>query len=88
MSKATQELRARADAFWQVRTEQERKLLRIGGIGGRPGPVLWRAGRPALDGRAELHKSLPQLRQQAAEMQAMAREAQALQARTPSRRHR
>jgi general secretion pathway protein M len=43
---------------------------------------------PALDGRAALHKSLPQLRQQAAEMQAMAREAQALQARTPSRRHR
>jgi general secretion pathway protein M len=34
---------------------------------------------PALDGRAALHKSLPQLRQQAAEMQAMAREAQALQ---------
>ena len=27
-----QELRAQADAFWQVRTEQERKLLRIGGI--------------------------------------------------------
>lgn len=74
-----QELRARADAFWQVRTEQERKLLRIGGIVVGLGLFYGLLIDPALSGRAALHKSLPQLHQQAAEMQAMAREAQALQ---------
>ncbi|RZT05860.1 general secretion pathway protein M [Duganella sp. CF402] len=74
-----QELRARADAFWQVRTEQERKLLRIGGIVVGLGLFYGLLIDPALTGRAALHKSLPQLHQQAAEMQAMAREAQALQ---------
>jgi len=73
------ELRARADAFWQVRTEQERKLLRIGGIVVGLGLFYSLLIDPALSGRAALQKSLPQLRQQAAEMQAMAREAQALQ---------
>jgi len=78
MSKATQDLRARIDAFWQVRTEQERKLLRIGGAVLGLGLFYGVLVGPALDGRAELHKSLPQLHQQAAEMQSMAREAQAL----------
>lgn len=74
-----QELRAQADAFWQVRTEQERKLLRIGGIVVGLALFYGLLVDPALTGRAALQKSLPQLRQQAAEMQAMAREAQALQ---------
>jgi general secretion pathway protein M len=74
-----QELRAQADAFWQVRTEQERKLLRIGGIVVGLALFYGVLVDPALSGRAALQKSLPQLRQQAAEMQAMAREAQALQ---------
>jgi general secretion pathway protein M len=74
-----QELRARADAFWQVRTEQERKLLRIGGIVVGLALFYGVLVDPALSGRAALQKSLPVLRQQAAEMQAMAREAQALQ---------
>lgn len=79
MSKLTlQELRARADAFWQVRTEQERKLLRVGAIVVGLGLFYGLLVGPALDGRAQLHKHLPQLRQQAAEMQMMAREAQAL----------
>ncbi|NVM76051.1 general secretion pathway protein M [Duganella sp. SG902] len=74
-----QELRARADAFWQVRTEQERKLLRIGGIVVGLALFYGLLIDPALSGRAALHKSLPELHQQAAEMQNMAREAQALQ---------
>jgi len=74
-----QELRAQADAFWQVRTEQERKLLRIGGIVVGVALFYGVLVDPALTGRAALQKSLPQLRQQAAEMQAMAREAQSLQ---------
>jgi general secretion pathway protein M len=73
-----QTLRARADAFWQVRSEQERKLLRIGGI--VVGAALFYSLLidPAWSGRDQLHKDLPQLNQQAAEMQVMAREAQAL----------
>jgi general secretion pathway protein M len=72
-------LRARAFAFWQVRTEQERKLLRIGGIVVGLGLFYSLLVDPALSGRAQLHKELPLLHQQAAEMQVMAREAQALQ---------
>jgi general secretion pathway protein M len=72
-------LRTRADAFWQVRTEQERKLLRIGGIVIGLALFYSIAVDPAVSGAAQLHKELPQLHQQAAEMQVMAREAQALQ---------
>jgi general secretion pathway protein M len=72
-------LRTRADAFWQVRTEQERKLLRIGGAVVGLALFYSIAIGPAMDGAAQLHKELPQLHQQAAEMQVMAREAQALQ---------
>nr|WP_315255367.1 type II secretion system protein GspM [uncultured Duganella sp.] len=73
-----QTLRARADAFWLVRTEQERKLLRIGGIVVGLGLFYSLLIDPALSGREQLRKQLPQLHQQAAEMQVMAREAQAL----------
>ncbi|GJJ05484.1 hypothetical protein RugamoR64_60220 [Duganella rhizosphaerae] len=81
MSKLTltiQEYRGRASAFWSERTEQERKFLGIGGA------VLGLAVfyslliAPALDGGAKLRKSLPELRQQAAELQALALEAAAL----------
>ncbi|MRX06756.1 type II secretion system protein M [Pseudoduganella sp. FT25W] len=72
-------LRARADAFWLARTEQERKLLRIGGIVVGLGLFYSIAIDPAMSGADRLHKELPQLHQQAAEMQGMAREAQALQ---------
>ncbi len=85
MSKATlttQELRARADAFWQERTEQERKLLRIGAIVVGLGLFYGLLIGPALDGRAQLRKNLPVLHQQAAEMQQLAREAQALKGQT------
>jgi general secretion pathway protein M len=82
MSKLTltlQELRGQAAAFWQVRTEQERKLLTVGGV--VVGLALFYSLLidPALSGRDKLRKQLPELRQQEAEMQALAREAASLQ---------
>jgi len=79
LQQSLQETRARADAFWQARTEQERRCLAVGGA--VVGLALFYSLliAPALDGRARLDKELPQLRQQVAEMQAMAREAAALQ---------
>lgn len=74
-----QDLRLQAEAFWQARTEQERKLLRIGGIVVGLGLFYGVLVDPALSGRAALQKTLPELHQQAAAMQNMAREAQALQ---------
>ena len=79
LQQSIQDTRARAEAFWQARTEQERRLLTIGGV--VVGLALFYSLliAPAQDGRAKLSKELPELRQQAAEMQAMAREAAALQ---------
>ncbi len=67
-----------AAAFWQARTEQERKFLSVGGA--VLGLALFYALliSPALDGRSKLRKELPQLHQQAAELQALALEAAAL----------
>jgi general secretion pathway protein M len=67
--------RERAKALWLARTEQERRFLAIGG-----GVVLLALlylilVDPAVEGRAQLRRSLPQMRQQAAELQAMAQEA-------------
>ncbi|WP_256081255.1 type II secretion system protein GspM [Massilia sp. YIM B04103] len=69
---------SRASEFWTARTEQERKLLGIGGavVGLALFYVL--LVDPALSGRAKLNKELPELRQQAAELQALAVEAAAL----------
>lgn len=67
--------RERAGALWLARTEQERRFLAVGG-----GVVLLALlylllVEPAVNGRAQLRRSLPPLRQQAAELQAMAQEA-------------
>lgn len=69
---------SRVSEFWNARTEQERKLLGIGGavVGLALFYVL--LVDPALSGRAKLNKELPELRQQAAELQALAVEAAAL----------
>jgi general secretion pathway protein M len=81
MSKAKQAMdryRDQAAAFWQARTEQERKFLSVGGA--VLGVALFYALliAPALDGRDKLRKELPQLHQQSAELQALALEAAAL----------
>lgn len=73
-----QDLRGRAATFWMARTEQERKFLGVGGVVLVLGLFYGVLLDPALSGRARLATELPLKRQQAAEMQALAREAIAL----------
>jgi len=78
MTQMMNDYRARAAAFWSVRTEQERTFLRVGGL--VLGAALFYSVLvgPALEGRDKLRKSLPELRQQAAELQALGAQAAAL----------
>jgi general secretion pathway protein M len=79
LNQSIQSLRGQFAVFWQARTEQERKLLTVGGV--VVGLALFYSLLidPALSGRDKLRKQLPELRQQEAEMQALAREASTLQ---------
>lgn len=70
-------------AFWAERTAQERKLLTIGGIVAGLALVYAVGFEPAWNGRIELQKSLPELRQNAAQLQALAREAGELSRQAP-----
>jgi general secretion pathway protein M len=79
LNQTVQNLRGQAAAFWQARTEQERKLLTVGGVVVALALFYSLLIDPALSGRDKLRKQLPQLRQQEAEMQALAREASSLQ---------
>jgi general secretion pathway protein M len=85
MSLATNiaQYRERAKALWLVRTEQERRFLSVGGAVVLLALLYLILVDPAVEGRAQLRRTLPQLRQQAAELQAMAQEAGNL-ARAPS----
>lgn len=67
--------------YWLARTEQERKFLSIGAAVALCALVYALFIGPALDGRAELRKALPEMRLQAAAMQALALEASELAAR-------
>ena len=67
--------RERATALWLSRTEQERRFLSVGGAVVLLALLYLILVDPAVEGRAQLNRSLPQLRQQAAELQAMAQEA-------------
>ncbi len=60
---------------WMARTEQERKFLGIGGAFALLALVYAVFIAPALDGRTELTKALPELRQKASSMQALSAEA-------------
>jgi general secretion pathway protein M len=73
------QLRARALGYWMARTEQERKMLAVGGAVVLLALLYLLFLAPALEGRAQLQRSLPQLRQQAALLQGLAAEATALQ---------
>ncbi|QGZ43157.1 type II secretion system protein GspM [Pseudoduganella flava] len=83
MKESVNNLRATAAAFWGARTEQERRYLAVGGI--VVGLALFYALLidPALTGRERLRKELPSLRQQAAEMQALANLSAQLAAQPP-----
>lgn len=71
-------LRERALAYWLARTDQERKFLAVGGGVAVLALLYLVFLEPALEGREQLRRSLPNLRQQAAQMQTLAAEAQAL----------
>lgn len=64
--------------YWNARTAQERKFLAGGGTVVLLAVVYSLFIGPAVEGRAKLQKALPELRQQAAQLQAMAAEAQAV----------
>jgi general secretion pathway protein M len=75
--------RARANALWIARTEQERRFLAVGGSVVLLAVLYLLLIDPAVSGRAQLQRSVPQLRLQAAELQAMAQEANSLAHATP-----
>ena len=76
--------RANAAAWWSARTEQEQRMLSIGGAVVAFGLVWGVLVDPALTGRDKLKKELPQLNQQVAELQALAGEASQLAANPPT----
>lgn len=69
--------------YWLARTEQERKYLTVGGATVIGALVYMLFIAPPLEGRAKLNAQLPQLREEAAKMQALALEAGEL-ARAPA----
>jgi general secretion pathway protein M len=69
---------------WISRTEQERKFLTIG-AGVVLGALVYLLFiSPAVTGRAQLQKALPQLRQDAAQLRSMALEASELSRQPPA----
>lgn len=78
LNQLVQDYQGRASVFWQARTEQERKFLGVGGAVLGVALAYALLVGPALDGGAKLRRELPELRQQAAELQALAQEAAAL----------
>ena len=90
MSNAVNKIRAalvgqeqNLQTFWAERTQQERKLLALGGVVAGLALVYAVFFEPAWTGRIELQKSLPVLRQNAAQLQALAREAGELARQAP-----
>ncbi|CAN7629179.1 type II secretion system protein GspM [Massilia sp. LjRoot122] len=73
-------LRERALAYWLARTDQERKFLTIGAVVVLVSLVYALLLAPAIEGRDTLRRSLPALRQQAAQLQTLAAEASTLAA--------
>lgn len=64
--------------FWAARGARERAMLAIAAAVAAFGAIYALLIDPALTGRSQLGKSLPVLRQQAAQMQALSKEAAAL----------
>ena len=75
------QFKERLAVYWLARTEQERKYLTVGGAVVLAMLIYMIFIDPALTGRAELRQKLPEMRQQAAELQAMALEASQLASR-------
>lgn len=75
--------RDRFAVMWLARTEQERKFLTVGALILGVAFFYLTLLAPAIEGRAALKRSLPALRQQAAQLRTMADEARALASQTP-----
>lgn len=73
-------LKEQAGAFWAARAPRERVMLSVGIAAVLLTIVYLALINPALTGRAQLQKSLPQLRQQAAELQGLSHQAAQLNA--------
>lgn len=73
--KMVAQLRDQLALYWLARTEQERKYLTVGGCAVLGALVYMLFIAPALDGREQLRAQLPELREKAAKMQALALEA-------------
>ncbi len=73
-----QEWRAASSAFWLERNARERKLLICAASALTLGLLYALFIDPALQGRTQLEKNLPLLRQQAAELQALSKEVSGL----------
>lgn len=73
-------LRERVSGYWIARTAQERKFLLVGGGVVALTLLYLVLLEPALSGREQLRRSLPELRQQAAQLDALAAEAKAVTA--------
>lgn len=77
------QLKEQAALYWQARTEQERRFLGVGAAIVAAVLVFTTLVGPAISGRAQARKDLPNLRAQAAQMQAQGAEAATL-ARQPA----
>ena len=76
--------KAAASLFWDARSGQERQLLVWAGAIVLLALLYLVLIAPALDGRARLRQELPQLRLQAAEMQALSAQAATLAGQAPT----
>ncbi|WP_229425303.1 MULTISPECIES: type II secretion system protein GspM [unclassified Massilia] len=75
--------RERATAYWIARSEQERRYLGVGFGVVLLALVYMGLIEPAVEGRAQLQRSLPELRQQAAQLAGMAQVARGLAGQQP-----
>lgn len=76
------QLRQSFSEFWAVRDARERTMLSVAALVVTMGLVYALLIDPALSGRSQLNKNLPELRQQVAQLQALSKESAALSGKT------
>jgi general secretion pathway protein M len=74
-SSALHGLKESVSSFWQERNANERAVLALAAVAIVSGLIYAILIGPALSGRAQIENSLPALRQQAAELQALSQQA-------------
>lgn len=83
MSPAVDSYRQRFSDFWNARNERERKQLLLSAVVIVLALIYTLLIEPAYIGRQQLKKNLPNMRQQAVELQSMSMQASALSRETP-----